>query len=377
MNRSLVFGRVFACGILASSSSSAATLYVKPAATGNCSSWVLACSLPTAISNAVSGDAIWVAAGTYQPFALINGVKIIGGFAGTESTASQSDPTMNQTIVDAALTDRCVSSSGEGPTTMLRGFILRNGRATGTDQWGGGIYLENSSAMIVQCVIESCSADYFGGGASIAGTGTPEFINCTFRNNGTGSGNNAHPLGGGGVHVYSGSPKFTNCLFYGNVAGEGGAVLTVSGNPTFINCTIANNKAEIGSGGGVFDQDGTITLQNSIVWGNTSIREGPQMFNAPGYTTTISYSDVQGGYPGTSNINADPQFLDPGKGDYDIPGTSPCKDVGNNVPLPSDVADLDWDTNATEKIPWDLGGQNRKIQFTVDMGAYEGPLNSE
>ena len=69
-------------------------LYVKPAAsgTGNCSSWANACVLQTALTGAVSGDEIWVAAGIYKPgagadrnatFQLKNGVALYGGFAGT------------------------------------------------------------------------------------------------------------------------------------------------------------------------------------------------------------------------------------------------------------------------------------------------------
>ncbi|MEK6797763.1 MAG: right-handed parallel beta-helix repeat-containing protein [Planctomycetota bacterium] len=364
-------------GISLASAAHGATLYVKPNGTGNCGTWASACSLPTALNNAVSDDSLWVQSGTYQPFALKNGVKIIGGFAGTETAASQSNPTTNQTIVDAGLADRCVSGSGEGPTTMLRGFILRNGYADGMDVWGGGILLESSSAMIVQCVFENNRASHFGAGAAVKGAGSPEFINCTFHNNGTGSGTTATPYGGGGVYVESGTPKFTNCLFVDNVAGEAGGLLVRFGGVTLVNCTIANNRAEFGSGGGVFDQEGAFTIQNSILWGNTSVRTGAQIYNQAAKTSAVSHSDVQGGYPGTSNLDADPQFIDPGKGDYDIPGTSPCKDVGNNASLPADVADLDWDTNVTEPIPKDLGGVNRKIQFTVDLGAYEGPLNSQ
>ena len=154
-------------GISLASAAHGATLYVKPNGTGNCGTWASACSLPTALNNAVSDDSLWVQSGTYQPFALKNGVKIIGGFAGTETAASQSNPTTNQTIVDAGLADRCVSGSGEGPTTMLRGFILRNGYADGMDVWGGGILLESSSAMIVQCVFENNRASHFGAGAAV------------------------------------------------------------------------------------------------------------------------------------------------------------------------------------------------------------------
>ena len=72
-------------------------LYVKPGASGDCSSWAAACELQTALAAATAGDSIWVAAGTYKPipplpspactqaeraisFALKSGVSIYGGF---------------------------------------------------------------------------------------------------------------------------------------------------------------------------------------------------------------------------------------------------------------------------------------------------------
>jgi len=79
----------------------AANIYVKHNASGanNGTSWADAYTdLQTAITNAVSGDHIWVAAGTYKPtatasrdiyFEIPNGVELYGGFAGTETDTSQ------------------------------------------------------------------------------------------------------------------------------------------------------------------------------------------------------------------------------------------------------------------------------------------------
>jgi hypothetical protein len=82
-----------------------------------------------------------------------------------------------------------------------------------------------------------------------------------------------------------------------------------------------------------------------------------------------------GGWTGTGNINADPLFVNPSGDDYRLCGTStvpsPCKDTGNNSYLPADVADLDWDGNTSEQIPFDLAGNARIVSSTVDMGAYE------
>ncbi|HAQ67990.1 MAG TPA: hypothetical protein DCR70_09735, partial [Phycisphaerales bacterium] len=69
-------------------------------------------SLQTALAAAVSGDQIWVKAGTYRPsttglrtasFTMKSGVAIYGGFVGTESTLSQRDWKTNVTILSGDL----------------------------------------------------------------------------------------------------------------------------------------------------------------------------------------------------------------------------------------------------------------------------------
>jgi hypothetical protein len=70
-------------------------------------------------------------------------------------------------------------------------------------------------------------------------------------------------------------------------------------------------------------------------------------------TITITYSDVQGGWVGTCNINADPLFV--GGGDYHLTAGSPCIDTGTSVGAPTS----------------DLDGNPRPYGAGYDMGAYE------
>src|SRR5512139_379990 len=78
-------------------------LYVKPAAegAGDCSSWANACTLQTALTNAVSGDEVWMMEGVYKPttagdraisFQLVSGVAVYGGFSGDETSRGQRHP---------------------------------------------------------------------------------------------------------------------------------------------------------------------------------------------------------------------------------------------------------------------------------------------
>jgi hypothetical protein len=321
---------------------------------------------------AQSGDSIWAMQGTYYaPVVLRNGVKLLGGFAGTETLASQSNPATRVTIINGGGSQRCVESRDCGASTVLRGFKIMNGQwGDDYDEGGGGLYVENSSVQIVRCIFENNQAVRFGGAVSIRGSGSPEFVNCDFHSNGTGSGTSVQPLAGGGVFLHSGVPKFTNCLFYNNKAGEGTGLANFKGSATIVNCTFANNQATIGSGGGVFDAQGAVTIKNSIFWGNTATRAGNQIFNGTDITSPVTYSNVQGGYAGSGNINSDPYFMNVGQNDYRISCESSSRDVGLNSAVPADIVDLDLDGNLTEQIPRDLGWSSR-FSGTVDLGAYE------
>ncbi|HEY3171517.1 MAG TPA: hypothetical protein VGK86_02980 [Thermoanaerobaculia bacterium] len=101
-------------------------------------------SLQSALAAAVSGDEIWVAAGTYKPtatadrtisLALKNGVGVYGGFAGTETMRSQRNPAVNITILSGDIgtvgvtTDNSyhvvTSDSTVTSTGILDGFTVR------------------------------------------------------------------------------------------------------------------------------------------------------------------------------------------------------------------------------------------------------------
>ena len=378
-NRSFYWGVTAIC--LSCSVSSAGTLYVTVSGSGtqDCSSWTDSCTLATVLdpidpNRAVAGDEVWVESGTYYgPVALVNGVKIIGGFAGSETAASQSNPVANQTIIDGGGTGIAVTSTDDAASTMLRGFRITNGYDNSSltaNTGGGGASLLNSSAMFVQCVFDGNSSTALGGAVYVKGTGSPEFMNCKFDGNGAvdfGSGT-ITPYAGGAVYVHSGSPRFTNCLFTDNTGKEAGGIAVDTGAPKLINCTISQNQSTIGYGGGMYDPLGLTTVKNCIFWNDTAIRGNEETENYPGRFTKATKSDIEGGFPGTGNMDSDPLFEATG---YALQSSSPCKNAGQTMSLPPDVADLDWDGNMTENVPLDLAGNNRKVQIWVDMGAYE------
>jgi hypothetical protein len=341
----------------------AEVLYAKAGAarSGDCRAWGSACTLDEALEAADVGDEVWVQAGTYGPIVLVDGVKVLGGFAGTETDASQSDPAANPTVIDGGGSARAVVSRDNGSTTVLRGFRITKGYDAGTDG-GGGLLLHNSSARIVGCAFDHNSAKLWGGGVAVLGGGSPVFVGCVFHDNG--QRDEVATVAGGAVYLDGGSPTFVNCLFHGNRAGEGGVLALREGSPKFINCTLVGNSATAGGGGAIHDSIGRTRIHNSIVWANTAASAGAQIFNGD-RPSVVRFSDVEGGHTGTGNIDVDPQFEDMSSRDYRLRSSSPCRNAGRNDYLRERAALNSADPNG------DLAGTSRINESIVDLGALE------
>jgi len=347
----------------------AGTIYVDANATGQNTgtTWVNAyTSLSAAVENASAADEIWVAAGTYGPIVLKDGVEVYGGFAGTETTTTASDPDGHKTYISGRGKSRAVHSIGNDSSTVLRGFYITDGFIDSPDV-GGGVYLEKSDAMFVRCVFTKNRSVTMGGAIAVFG-GSPTFVNCRFH------GNDGGWAAGAVFNREAATPVFVNCLFYENTAWEGGAMSIVTGAPKLINCTVTDNVATIGDAGALFDSRAEAILHNCILWDNKSpIPNAQEIYDksVSGRTTNVTHSVVRNGWPGEGNMDKNPLFVDAASDDYRLKETSPCRDKGRNASLPKDVADLSADGNTTEVLPKDLALKGRISGDAVDMGAYE------
>ena len=133
-------------------------------------------------------------------------------------------------------------------------------------------------------------------------------------------------------------------------------MINIGSFPTLTHCTLIGNIAS--TGGGIFNQGSNSsqpTLNNCIVWGNV-VTTAPSAI--AGLTpSTVTYSDEQGGYLGTGNIDADPLFVNFATGNSRLQATSPCIDKGITATLNPPLTDLD--------------GAARVQGSAPDMGAYE------
>jgi uncharacterized repeat protein (TIGR01451 family) len=402
-------------------------IYVDGDATGLNSglSWTDAYTdVQDALAEAETGDQIWMAEGVYRPtegstrtlsFQLEGGVGLYGGFVGTETSRDQRDWDTHVVTLSGDIgilgneTDNSyhvVVGSGVTETAVLDGFVVSGGRGDGSSPYnrGGGMYINGGSPTVRNCSFVGNSGSFgggmymsnssapalvgitFGGNTAIDGGGlyssnsSPEMVNVSFL------GNSADWLGGegGGVYNTGGSPSLTNGILSGNSAGSGGGLYNTGGNPVLVNVSFHDNSSS--SGGGIYSGSGSPVVANTILWANS----GGQIVTGTG-AISVTYSLVQGGYPGAGNISGDPQFVDSdgpdnttGTLDDDLRllETSPAIDAGDNTAVPTDTLDLDSDGVLTESIPFDLGENPRFINDPppdtgngtppiVDMGAHE------
>jgi hypothetical protein len=324
-----------------------------------------------AISDAISGDQIILNPGIY-----LEKINYLGKNLTLRSIDPNNPAVVASTVIKGgSYTPAVVFYSGEGPTSVLAGLTITGGNT--------GIYCYGASPTITNCIVTDNFANSYGGGIRCQNYSYPTIRNCTISSNSA--------IAGGGI--YSGQPVppppppgsapyatsviemfaptyciITNCVITGNTAQRGGGMYNSGTSPVLTNCTFSSNTASVAVGG-LYNYSSNPTLRNCILWNDTP----PEVHVDGTGTTVISYSDVQGSWPGTGNINADPMFIDVDGPDETV-GTaddnlrlsaaSPCVDTGLNTSVPVDITtDLDGhpriadgDCNDTE---------------VVDMGVYE------
>ncbi|MFM9957223.1 MAG: hypothetical protein ACKVZJ_04040 [Phycisphaerales bacterium] len=384
---------------------------------------------------------IWVAQGTYYPpqfqtstnrdaaFVIPSGLKVYGGFAGTETTlAERGDPAFQITnlsgsIGTSAQTDNSynvVIADATSSSTIIDGFTISRGRASGSSvdnqHVGGGVRILNGSPQFRRCKFISNEASFKGAGVYVSG-GVPTFTDCLFFQN------NAYNGEGGGFASESPlNQRLVNCEFIGNEAiGNGGGAFFGNGPGELVNCLFSGNHADStlsyggavyadneaadliirnstfsrnfsnGQYGGVAARNGAdINTRNSIYWGNTdnpvngTALDDQNIFanNLQSSSLTFSFTTVQG-LAGAAGAN--PLFIDADGSDNTIGTTdddcrlqitSPAIDAGDNNQISTDITDLDQDNNFFEPTPFDLNRVARRVNINsvADTGAGGSPV---
>lgn len=343
---------------------------------------------------------IWVAAGVYRPtkgtdpdiaFQLLEDVEVYGGFIGNEKERDERDWVNNRTnlsgdIATNELEDNSwhvVRALNCENTAVLDGFTIRRGYAGGEgyERHGAGILVLNSqpqfeaNPLIINCrfikniapdgdgaalyndkgspIIENCffsQNEARGDGGAILTEGPdshPKIIKCIFQNN------LARKEEGGAVFSFSPTILVDNSIFAQNEGNKGGGMYTGSKSvPTIINSTFFRNTTRTSDQGSGLNMRGNGKVVNTIFWDNN----GGDPIAASKQLTEVTFSIVQGGYPGQGNLSLNPLFLNTSILDLRLTASSPAVNAGSNSAF-SQLTDLD--------------GNPRIQDGRIDMGPYE------
>ncbi len=282
---------------LQSANLGATVRYVLSGTVGSGASWADASGdLRATLARARAGDEVWVGPGTFAPttcgpctradklvsFVLPKGVRLRGGFRGTESDTSQRVPTAAATVlsgrisragagdVDAftilTVTDPTAGTLLErlnflGGTAVEDGHGLSDPIVSGAQvdvMFSAGV--SGGELSVVGCAFAGGRSLGYGGAVYVnaddGGRSRVVFRECRFDDN-------ASETGGGAVYVSAQRgghdlSAFEGCDFRQNTAGaEGGGALILSGaeggrvTARVIDCEFVANRSPTGNGGAV------------------------------------------------------------------------------------------------------------------------------
>ncbi|MFA5784645.1 MAG: right-handed parallel beta-helix repeat-containing protein [Phycisphaerae bacterium] len=358
------------------------TIYVDASARagGDGSRWKDAFDeLGDALAVAQCGWQILVADGTYRPgssradtFRLKSGVAVRGGYRGGDSiTGDQRDPAIYTSILNGCFTSyHVVTASDTDETALLEGFTITGGLANGSDsnECGGGLYNYAGSAKIRDCIFIKDGLYYnqaAKGGAVYNCLSDSVYENCVFYYNKGLSGTVRY---GGGAYNENSQASFINCVFADNEEIDYGAALAfVDCNySAVINCTFYSNSASENS-------DGFYIINSSPVIANCILWEVEPIYSDANSQPDVSFCVVKGDWPGITNIDSCPRFIDSShpKGSD---GKFLTADDGLNIGRGSPCCDV-----ASDEFAWgeDILGRPRTDTIIgigtadTDIGAYE------
>jgi predicted outer membrane repeat protein len=301
---------------------------------------------------------------------------------------------------DAAVLDQCRLadniSNGRGGGVYASGLTALESAFTGnvTDYNGGAIYADHM--RLTRCLISGNRARIVGGGIAatwliadacdIRGNRSKEaggayvssgpllLLNSRFDDN------TAEDGGGGGLLAHEmlwQTGHIRHCVFARNRAerkgdwGPAGGAMAFANNRRMdiLNCTLVDNEALDGCAISAARQVGDpnyLTIRSCVI-------RGPQpLLWFYDLNLDFAYSNIEGGWPGVGNIDADPMFVDRTAGDYRLSPGSPCIDAADTPAVPhQDTADVSGAARFVDDPATPDSGVADPLRPMLDMGAFE------
>ncbi len=232
------------------------------------------------------------------------------------------------------------------------------GIAGGMEIWGFNFMVRNN--IVSHNIVSSAVDDSYGAGVVLDVPNETVILKNNVISYNTFEGSGA--CLGGALAIWDGDANITNNVLSHNQATKGGGIYITIENtvsrPLVVNNTISDNKATV-AGGGLYSHKSKPTVMNSILWQNHAPVD-PQI-SVDGGSVSVSYCDIQGSWPGTGNIDADPVMHN---SSFMLAAISPCVDGGNVLAMHDDP-----------ESPFRPGFAQLPARGTVrnDMGAFGGP----
>jgi predicted outer membrane repeat protein len=401
--------------------SEANIVYVDDSATGagTGESWADAYTdLQAALAAAVSGDQIWIAAGTYRPdggsgdrsrsFVLKPGVTIYGGFSGHETVLEERNWQRHRSIFSGDINTpaspidnsyHVVDASDAGALGVLDGVEIAHGRAESAvveRAKGGGIYSVRDAPVLRNVTLAS-NYSTLGGGALYA-QGRVSLTNCVVRDNrtGQGPGGGLYLKGDAGASCVGCENEIRGSLFASNTASAGGGAIYLTlaqfqvSSLRVVSSTFHENAGQYASHWILVEADGnfnSLTIDNSVLFEDhpTAFAIYWHQHSGAGNQVIARYSNLAfnaiwlegAGVSKTIDhrVDGDPQFVDaansdPARRNFHLRESSPCVDAGADGLVPvGQTLDVDGHPRRfDDPFVADKGEGDAPV---VDIGAYE------
>ncbi len=328
-------------------------IYVSPKGSGNGTSWT---SATGDLNNAlrIAGKQsldVYVSAGTYtgnkdsmSAFTMVEGVKVYGGFAGTESSLAERDLKKNKTILSGSDIQRVLCQPKDFTDSTMAiwdGFVIEHGTFKADDEYkGAGAYLRDYSALVNCEILNNSSSFYSSHGLGVYMTNAPHSTleNCLVHHNAVAKNDEG---------------EYESGCISGICVEDGGRV---------INCTVVDNLSSYGEAAvGLYWNDDE--MFNTIIFGNKNVNHMGE------YTLSTNYKD---NYSPNLHHCAIEGGVEDGRYVY---GCGPS-DFNDDYSLKAESPFLDMGCAYESLTSVDVTGNKRIQGAAVDFGAIESSYSN-
>ena len=251
---------------------------------------------------------IWIAGGTYLPtrpqdaadprsatFSMRSDTTLVGGFAGTETSAEErlrdgEGILVHETILSGDLgvaddlTDNAytVVFASYQTDVVLDGLTVTNGYANGSGAFqyncGGGVFLNRGSTTISDVTFTENYCIYYGGALRpLVATVTVD--GCRFFDNHAVLEGTSTPQGGAINLANSSTTSITNSIFEGNTAYGGHGAIDMYYTPTVLeDCVFRGNEAATVGSGATHNYGSPVTYNRVLFEANSTAGPGGAVY---------------------------------------------------------------------------------------------------